>query len=383
VYMLDDEMSVFLLWLKRVSAAASVTVEANGPRLTSRWNQKTSLHPFIAEASSLPVSASASPHAVLRQESELTLLAKEVGVMPARVPGYSVAGDSHAEFRPALATAARLLVDRYGVTWGCLKPARSGTGARIVTGIPLDDGITIERVAMFAARTGEDYVLEANVDYLEAGTRDTRLILTPSMHIVDGALGDGATLQFLHGTAWHGNIYIDRLSCQRLGLGVETYDIIRREMATFVGAVKGRGPAAAVVKGGVDFAVGRVGGAFGADLLVGMQDLNLSSHGAEYLRVFRRKLLEDDEVELGQGSSVATRVIRPTSRADLERLDDALGRFTPRPLASTVIACVPGRWGMIGVAAASAVDACDVVLRTEEELAGLGLCELPRAHTAG
>jgi hypothetical protein len=372
VYMLDDELSVFLLWLKRMAGAATLTVEANGPRLTSRWNQKTSLHPFATEASGLPVSASASPHAVLRQESELTPLAREVGLVPARVPGYSVAAGSREELGAAFATAAGLLVDRYGVTRGCLKPSRSGTGARILTGIPLDDGTTTERLADLAARTGEDYVLEAHVDYLAAGTAAAELVLAPSMHIVDGGLGEGATLQFLTGTVWRGNVYVDRQSCRVLGLDEETFDLMRRGMTDFVEAFDGLGPAAALVKGGVDFAVGRVGGVFGTDLLVGMQDLNLSSHGAEYLRVFRRDLLAAGDFG---AASVATRVVRPTRHADLDQLDDALGRSAPRPLSSAVIACVPGRWGMIGVAAASVGEACDAVLRMEEELVASRLCE--------
>jgi hypothetical protein len=238
-----------------------------------------------------------------------------------------------------------------------------------VTNISLLDPAELEHLGKRVSRTEEDYVLEAQVDYLIGGTDRAALILAPSVHVLDGVLGEGATLQFLLGPVWHGNVYIDRSWCQSFGLAVSDYDLIRREMNEFVEAFRKRGPALSLVKCGVDFAVGRVGGSFGADVLVGMQDLNLSSHGAEYLRVFRRKI--------GPNSYVATRVVRPTQQGDFDVLTEALTRFSVRSWMTGVIACIPDRWGMIGAAALSPVDACDIVLQIEDDLVSQGLCYAP------
>src|SRR5215471_2225247 len=373
VYVLDDEMSILLLWIKRISGASNLTVEANGVEITNRWNQKISLHPLISEATGLAVSVSDSPHSTLRLETELTPLARELGFTLSRLPGYSIPAGSPDAFRQDLHAAARLLQERYGITRGCLKAARAGTGARILTNIPLTDVAHLDGVADNASRTSEDYVLEAQVDYLSASAGQTSLILAPSVHVVDGLLAEEATLQFLLGPVWHGNLYVDRNSCASLGLPVEQYDQIRKEMREFIDAMQERGSAAALTKGGVDFAVGRVGGAFGADVLVGMQDLNLSSHGAEYLRAFLRRLADAPQKGGGPRLSAATLVVRPNYRADMAALQDAILQETVAPWRMDVVACVPGRWGMIAAAAPSPGEAADDIFQIEDNLVVRGL----------
>ena len=51
--------------------------------------------------------------------------------------------------------------------------------------------------------------------------------------------------------------------------------------------------------GGLDFAVGRVGGRFGDRVLVGVTDFNLSSHGAEYMRAFQDEMRDDQRPYVG------------------------------------------------------------------------------------
>jgi hypothetical protein len=117
-----------------------------------------------------------------------------------------------------------------------------------------------------------------------------------------------------------------------------------------------------LVTAGLDFAYGRVGGAFGDELLIAIQDPNLSSHGAELLRLFR---------DSSGASYVATKVVVPTPGSSVVKLRSlALDVTAGRTL--EVISAVPGRWGMIAAAAESPPAALEEVLARERELAAGG-----------
>jgi hypothetical protein len=116
------------------------------------------------------------------------------------------------------------------------------------------------------------------------------------------------------------------------------------------------------VTAGFDYAVGRLGGAFGDDVLVALQDPNMSSHGAEYLRRFI------DGVRAGGGPRyAATKVICPAPDQTLQTLR-GLEDDRARPGAFRVISAIPGRWGMIAIAADSPLAATEEILRREREL---------------
>jgi hypothetical protein len=155
---------------------------------------------------------------------------------------------------------------------------------------------------------------------------------------------------------------------------------VRRSVGELLHAFDGVGPGCELVKGGIDFAVARVGGRFGDSVLVGMQDLNLSSCGAEFLRVFldqaRLALGRDDPA--GPPVYAATKVIRPAPDAGLAVLREAVDH-TSTDHHAQAISSVPRRWGLVAVARPDPVDATEEVLALEERLRQEGLL----AHPAG
>ncbi len=374
VYALDPETQILLLWLKRAAGLDRLRVEANGPDIAQRWNQKAPLHPTVEGALGLRGAAGREPAEVLALESTLNPFWQELGLLVPRLPGYTIeaAGGDQRLAAERLGAAATLLRERYGLRYGCHKPARGGAGSRIRTGIPLEDPDALARLAAEATQTDEDYLLEAHADYLRHQVRGHEFILAPSAHVRDGQLADGATLQITRGTAWQGNVYVDESSCARFGLDAPRYRLIRRSVSDVLHTFQRLGGGYELTKGGIDFAVARVGGHLRRAVLVGMQDLNFSSCGAEFLRVF----LDEARGVLGHGDGVpvqaATKVIRPAPGASLAVLREAVDR-TGGGHYSRVISSVPGRWGMVAVACPDPIDAAQSVLALERRLCKRGL----------
>jgi hypothetical protein len=240
--------------------------------------------------------------------------------------------------------------------------------------VPLDDPERLADLSRRAMTTDEDYLLEAHAYYVPAEVRGRGLLLAPSAHIIDGRVAEGVTLQLVEGTVWRGNVFLDRSSCHLFGLREEQYDLIRRSMDDFIAGFATTSAGQDLIKGGIDFAVARVGGRFGDDTLVGMQDLNLSSHGAEYLRLFLddARVLMRAETERGASIYAATQVVRPGAEVDLEMLRRMTDRQEPGRVHRT-IAAVPGRWGLIAVAATDPVTALAEVTDLECRLRSAGM----------
>ncbi|GGV46362.1 hypothetical protein [Streptomyces spectabilis] len=402
VYALDEPMRILLLWLKRVAGVDRLLVEANAPEITEQWGHKAVLHPAARTAHDLSVPPGRAPFDVLDAETELTPLYRVFGLAVPRLPGYVVLWDGEPadavadggirttpgdvrvpgtpgdeqlgngrahraedSFAAQLVLAAQLLRERHGLRVGCLKPVRGGTGQRIHVGVPLDDPDVLAALARQAARSGEDYLLEAHADYLRHAVTGHEFLLAPSVHVRAGALADGMALQFLNGTMWEGNVFLDESTHAAFGITRSHYTRVRHAMADFVRLFQGRG----LINGGVDFAIARVGGRYGDTPLVAMQDLNLSACGADYLHAF----LAESRTELGAlagtgaGISAATKVIRPASDMDLPRLRRLVDHRTPTSYARALTS-VPGNWGLIAVACPDAVRAAEEVLAIEARL---------------
>lgn len=371
LFALDLEAQVLLVWLRRTAGLDRLRVDANGPEIGRRWNHKTTLYPTVGEAEGMSgTGPRTDPHELLAEEFRLTPFHHEFGIALPRVPGYSISrsGASAAEVAARVAGAARLLRERYGLPLGCFKPATGLTGSRIRTGVVLDDEEALGALARQAMETEEDYVLEAHTDYLRHAVRGYEFILAPSTHIVAGRLADGATIQITCGSVWEGSVYIDESSCRNLGVTVEQFRFVREGMRSLLEAFEGGGRSLGFVKGGVDFAIARIGGRFGERPVVGMQDLNLSSNGAEYVRAFLR---EAREVR-GAGVHAATKVIRPTGGTDLPRLKAAVAAAGAGEY-SRAITSVPSRWGLVAVASREPQEAAEAVLALEERLHAEGL----------
>jgi len=371
VYSLDTETQLLLLWLKRAAGLERLAIDMNGPDILEQWSQKASLHPAIRDALALSGEDGRDPFGLLEAESRLTPLFREFGVLLDRLPGYTIAKAAADEMpvESQVREAARLLRERYHLRLGCLKPAKATAGARITTNVALDDQSRVDLIVRQAMETDEDYVLEAQAEYLHHSITGYDFILAPSMHIVAGQIAEGASLQFMSGTTWQGNVYVDELTCEGLGIRREQYDVMRRGITALLDAFTAEGRNLGLVKGGIDFAIARVGGRFGDAVLVGMQDLNLCSTGAEYMRMFldeARAALSGDPQDRRE-TYVATKVVRPTVTGALPNLQALTDRRSPSYYARTITS-VPGRWGLLAVGCGHPVEAAECVLSMERRL---------------
>ncbi|MFJ6296277.1 hypothetical protein ACIQJX_23305 [Streptomyces griseoviridis] len=370
----DTETRVLLLWLKRAAGLTELRVDANGPEIAARWNRKTTLYPTVEEAFEVPGPRAADddPRLLLDAEAEVTPFHREFGVLLPRLPGYSLTrrGSDEASMRDQVRSAARLLRERYGLELGCFKPAEELTGSRIRMGVPLDDVAALDALARQAMETEEDYVLEVHTHYGRHRVPGYEFILAPSAHVVAGRPAEGGTVQITRGSVWEGSVYVDEDTCARFDIAPADFRAVREGVAALHGAFQGAGRDLGFVKGGVDFALARLGGRFGDRQVIAMQDLNLSSNGAEYVRAF---LTEAREV-LGreQGVYAATKVVRPAAETDLKRLEDGIGQPGPEGHVRAITS-VAGRWGLIGVAAPCPRQAAQEVLELEQRLHRAGL----------
>ena len=174
----------------------------------------------------------------------------------------------------------------------------------------------------------------------------------------------------LEGNVWRGNVFVDSDTVEDFGVSSSEFDTITRSMQELVNAFRGLG----LVKGGIDFAVARVGGKFGSETLVGMQDLNLSSHGAEYLRAFLQKARAD----LDSDSSVygAAKVIVPSLATDLGALSER-SDWTDGKVYTRAISSVPGRWGLVAAASSSPHESIRILENLEKSLKLEGYTDKP------
>ncbi|MEW9528660.1 hypothetical protein [Microbispora sp. NPDC049125] len=369
LYALDVEMQIFLLWLAGRAGLDVLRVDANDPVVSGRWNRKNHIHPTVAGVADLDW-ARYEPDDLLAAEQRRSEGFLRLDMAVPVLPGYLIPrGDDPAGFQAAVAEAARALQERYGLATGCLKPGEAGDGARIVPGIDLADSAALARHAAEAFPHGDDYLLEAHVDFprFTVGGRD--FIAAPSGHVRYGQVAEGLTVQLMNGCSWEGNATLDKDSCRLIGVPEEFY----RRMADAMDAVREafNGPAAeregcrgGLAMGGLDFAVGTVGGRFGARPIMGVIDFNLSSHGAEYMRAFHDTL--------GGDAYVATRVYRPATTAGLEATRTAIAGLAEGRRAGAV-ACVPGRWAMVAIEGTDTLDAVGAALRLVEGLSAAGL----------
>lgn len=357
LYSLDRETQVVLLYLKRMAGIEVLYTDANSPEVAEYWNTKAPLHPTAQDASKL-AGDGGSPDAILAAESALSPLTQRLGVRCTTVPGYTVDGkaDDFAAVAARLAMAADLLRQRYGITHGCLKPSEGGAGARIVPGIDLSDTVQLRQMAERVYAAGEEFILEAQFSYIRHKVGGQQLTLSPSVHIRHGHLTPGMTLQITNGTSWQGNVYFDERVCTSVGMSPAQYHAIRADLEALH---RGFGQAQlSVVTAGFDFAVGRIGGNFADEILVALQDPNLSSHGAEYLRLFLDQVAAEGGPAYG-----ATKVINPV--ASLIELAGSAWHGS-RDWAR-VISAIPGRWGMLAVAADTPGAAVELITEWEQK----------------
>lgn len=373
LYALDIETQIFLVWLKRLAGLAELFVDANSPEVSATWNQKTHIHPTANAARMIQNADRIEPTALLAREQRESLAHQRLGMTVPVIPGYLVPrNDDAGSFARELRDAAMLLIDRYGIRYGCFKPCEAGDGARIVPNVDLADEDTLRRHANDAFPHGDHYLLEANVAYARFEASGHHFDLAPSGHVHNGHVAHGMTVQLMNGCSWAGNAYFDERALPALGISQPQYaqmiDGMHSVRDAFYGEQSVReGCHAGLVTGGIDFAIGTVGGRFGDQILIGAIDFNLSSHGGAYMRAF-----QDELEQQGSGGYAATRVYRPTSMATLDSTSGIASEHGSGRV-SRAICCVPGRWGMVASAGIDTRDAIASVFALVEKLSAEGL----------
>ncbi|UZI29489.1 hypothetical protein [Streptomyces sp. VB1] len=366
LYALDVETQIFLLWLLRRTGLAELATDANSPAVATEWNRKNHIHPTVAAARAMPPAAlELPPEELLAAEQRLGRAHQRLGLTVPVLPGYTIArsGVDRDAFVAGVLDAAALLRTRYGLSRAALKPADAGDGARIVGNLDLADTGRLAAEARTAHAVGDDHLLEAWATFLTVslgGEEDApgspsarRVPVVPSGHIRNGQVAEGLTLQMLDGYSWRGNDYVDEAGWAALGLPRDAYRTVRAALEAVRAAFQGPesiadGSHGGLVTGGIDFAVGRLGGAFGDRLLVGAIDFNLSAHGAESLRTFRDRAREQGIDE----PYAATRVFLPPADRTLHQMAATARSMAVPGALLEAVACVPRRWGMVAATGA-------------------------------
>ncbi|MGI9003922.1 MAG: hypothetical protein ACR2GH_20110 [Pseudonocardia sp.] len=349
LYALDVETQIFLLWLRRQAGLEQISVEANAPMVTMRWNRKSHIHPTVSQVLELPTDG-LDVEGILRAEQQHSEAYRRLRLTIPVLPGYSIprTGVDPATFVAEVLRAAALLRSRYDIDVAALKPSEAGDGARIAGNLDLTDRELLTAAAQEAYPHGDDYLLEAWVDFLHVKVGGSIQPVVPSGHFRHGRVADGIALQALDRFSWRGNTYLDDTAWTGLGLPNAAYQAIRDALEAIHDAFLGPpsiadGSHRGLVVGGIDFAVGRIGGRFGDRTMVGAIDFNLSAHGAEYLRAFM-----DEAHALGTSERyAATHVFVPSARATLRELERVTASHAAPGGLVRAIACVPQRWAMV------------------------------------
>lgn len=371
LYAFEDEFRIFLLWLLAEAELEVLFTDTNPPAIAAAWNRKDVLHPTVEAALRLPAPEGTRQGAKwLALESAASGLQKALGFSAPVFPGYTLErqGTDISTFVLRTLEAAQLLGSRHGLEKGCLKPSEAGDGARITTGIDLEDEAALAELAKYAWPNGDDYLLEAHIQYLGTEIDGEAIHATPSAHIRGGRLDPGLTLQFMRGTSWKGNIYVDDASAESVGLPVDAYRMAREAVEDLDEAFRRAGQG--LISAGIDIGIGRLGGSVWGDaILAGIQDLNISFTGANCLRAY----MDRQSCREGVAPFAASKVVRPHPSGNLQSITDALRSMAPAEADAQAIAMVPDRWGMIAARGENARQAAAQVLAYERGLQAQGL----------
>lgn len=113
---------------------------------------------------------------------------------------------------------------------------------RPTPGIDLEDRSALAELAREAHRHGDEYVLEAHVTYCQASVAGQTLPTALSAHIRGGRVAPGATIQFMQGTSWKGNVLLDEHSLDVFDISEDHYRRLRRFVNDFKDAFERQEP---------------------------------------------------------------------------------------------------------------------------------------------
>lgn len=368
-YSLDLEMQIFLCWLARRVNTKGFAVDCNTAEVATRWNQKGPLFPLVNWAATLPLPQRDDSRSWHDQEKRGSEIVRLLGIELPTLPGYRISNASQDKdlFFKQLVAAAELLRSRHGIMRLCLKPSNAGDGARITPDIDGHNTEALDKLAAIACGYDDDYLVEPHVTYRQLNMAGHSFKLALSAHIRYGRVLPTLTLQIMAGKVWTGNILVPRHYAEDIGISVEMFNEILTIMERLAAALDGR-----LVTGGVDFAIGSTDATDPGTAVLALQDPNLSSHGAEFLRAYCDRHVD----RIRDGLIAGTRVLNPTDPCTIGRLDEALRDLSKATgIHVGAIASVPGRWAMIACLASSPVAVIESLCRCEAWMKQHGLLQ--------
>lgn len=424
-YNLDEETQLCLLWLAKTGNISEVKVNANSPDVAVNLTRKSFKYPSVEDA--LTVKRVSDPHTMQINEWKLSSAAKEVNFHPDFMPGYFISrGNDIGLFKAKAISALMLMSSRYGFNSAWSKPDRGTDGGNqeliqispisnsVMEGInmALDSGnieaaleVYIQSQQMPALNSriekmwsvGGDWVLEATTNYFNipfaVDGKIVQLRTAPSVHLIDGEPRKTISLQILDGQAWGGNFICseenwkelvmlinDKRFTQSPKLRSEIADAYAEMTSKISGYTKAINSSAKYrdgqVRGGADLAIATLGGRFGNELVVGVQDYNARANGCETAY----SLYDYAKEQYGSKGEAVTRNISPLH--DFNYFQENIGQVIKnvngrhnlniQPSQIKIIAVSSG-WGQYGVIGSDGLMVLKNVFLVEDEMRRLGL----------
>jgi hypothetical protein len=395
-YNLDEETQLAVLGLAKRAGIKKVDVNANSPEVAVELTRKGYKYPTVEEA--LTVDCSNDPHEMQWREWKKSQAAQEIGYQTDCVPGYVIKWtEKREDFYDQVATAGRLLADRYGLESGWIKPDRGTDGGNqgaVNIGVG-QQGRELEQKALEMWGKGGDWVMEAQTNYFTVkfnfdGEART-MMTTPSVHVIKGEPRYTISMQLVDGVAWGGNLICsqetwvrlmgkldladERLkACPDLVMQLrESYPVMPRAMKGYVEAINNSEKYKdGQVRGGADLAVCTLGGKFGhRRVLVAVQDYNARANGCETAYALYDQAMETYG---GKGEAV-TRNITPKVNFDtfslvLPAAIDEVNKIYGKSilLEQVKLIAVSAGWGQMGMVGTDALEILQDVLLIEKQL---------------
>jgi hypothetical protein len=345
LYSCDYEMQIFLLWLCKIAGVNQLAIEGNGVEVSNHWNAKAPLYPKVLDALSLNISTR-DPFQILELETKSTDFYSILGLKLPRLPGYVIEVEAEVSPYEQLEIAAKLLQNRYGLTHGCLKASKGASGSRIVPNLKLSDTENLKQVLRSLLNLSkENFILEVFFNYKEVVCGDYSFAVSPSAHIRRDNVAPGLTLQLMDKTTWEGNLLVSANHCEDFGISITNYHMIQSIMESFKKAFDKKTTddfSYKLVIGGLDFAIGTIGGLFGSDTFLAVQDLNLRFNGCEFMR-------NAQEVATEEQPFVVTKLVKPTKNTNLSSFKKLLFKLKENGYYCDIMAAIPEKWGLLVV----------------------------------
>lgn len=393
-YNLDEETQVALVILAKMGKINRIDVNANSSEVGVQLTRKGYRYPTLEEAARL--TSLENPYEMQSEEWKLSQAAHEIDHHPDFVPGYVIKKTSaYPEFKKQVLESLKLMKDRYGFTEVWTKPDRGTDGGNqeaISTDLA-DEDLIEERIDAMWKSDG-DWVIEAKTNFfkiiLDINGSQREFATSTSVHIIKGELRTTVTLQLVDGTQWGGNLICSKETWDTLIDSIDkddsriknnpdlinqlknSFELMIASMSDYMNAVNNSEKYnGGQVRGGIDLAIATLGGKFGDEIFVVVQDNNARANGSEVAYA----LYDSAKKEYGQNGEAITRNISPLVDFNefSSQLPDVVSKVNQDydkliDIEQVRLVAVSAGWGQIGMVGTDVMEIFQDVFLVEQEL---------------